>query len=242
MKMDRGIVVLLIGVLLVTAINSVQADSLSPVTTITESAGELVDLTYNGTTYVTANNDLILGETRRYYIHPDTGIHTWWVDGTDPWPLEGVYTETVGGTSTPKPGDIGAKADNYLFRTASGSTDISSIDGIDYQQTIFSQLVDTIFVFERGGNDNGFVYPILADDSLGTGLQLAAGGAPYGNTGVGVNGQTAFGYVLETDVPVKGLRIEASGHDALTIAAVPEPITLSLLAFGGLAVVRRRRR
>ena len=53
--------------------------------------------------------------------------------------------------------------------------------------------------------------------------------------------QTAFGYVLTTDVPVKGLRITASGHDSLSISAIPEPATLVLLSIGGLVILRRRR-
>ena len=103
-------------------------------------------------------------------------------------------------------------------------------------------LVDTIFVFERGGNDNGTVQAILADDSLGMALTLTKNGDPYANTGVNVGGQNAFGYVLTTDVPVKGLRITASGHDALSISAIPEPATICLLSVGGLLALRRRRR
>ena len=192
---------------------SVQADTLSPVSTITTTGNiELLDLTYNGTTYVVANGDLILGITTRWYVIDNVEYH--WPDG-DPVP---AGCPTVGGTSDPKVGDIGAKADNFLLADG-GATDISSIDGIDFQETIFPYLVNTIFVLERGGNDNGIVYPILADDSLGTAQTLTGGGAMYGNTGVGVNGQNAFGYVLETDVPVKGIRITASGHDSFVVTA-----------------------
>jgi len=192
------------------------ADTLSGVSTITTDGDlELLGVTYNGTMYLVAGGDLVQGTTTRWYV-VDT-IEYLWPDG-DPVPPD---CPTVGGTSTPKVGDIGAKADNFLFKN-NGATDICSIDGIDFQETIFSQLVDTIFVFERGGNDAGTVQAILSDDSLGTALPLNDGGTPYAGTGVNVNDQNAYGYVLETDVPVKGLRITASGHDALVVAAVAE--------------------
>ena len=208
------------------------ADTLSGLSDITVADDALVSLRYDATEYTP--DGLILGTTTRWYIPTDTGIETLWPEG-DPAPAA-----TVSGTSNPKDGDVGSKADNFVFRVGS-SNDISSIDGIDFQQTIFPVLVDTIFVFERGGNDNGTVQAILADDSLGTALTLTKGGAPYASTGVDVGGQAAFGYVLTTDVPVKGLRITASGHDALSISAIPEPATIALLGLGGLSLLRRRR-
>jgi len=105
---------------------------------------------------------------------------------------------------------------------------ISSIDGLAYQETIFPFLVSTIFVFENGGNDNGTVQAILADGSLGAALTLTANGAPYANTGVETVGENAFGYVLTTDVPVLGLRITATGHDTLSISAPMPDAALSV--------------
>jgi hypothetical protein len=212
---------------------TVWADSLDGLPDITAADDALVSLTYLGTEYVAADGDLLLGTTARWYI-PAGGVATLWAEG-DPAP-----DATVSGTSTPKDADVGSKADNFVFRVGS-SNDISSIDGIDFQQTVFPALVDTIFVFERGGNDNGTVQAILADGSLGTALTLTKNGEPYGNTGVNVGGQNAFGYVLTTDVPVQGLRITASGHDALSVSAIPEPATIALLGLGGLALLRRRR-
>jgi len=214
--------------------SAAQADSLNGLADVTVVDDAIVSLQYSGAEYVVADGDLVLGTTTRWYIPADTGVETLWAEG-DPAPAA-----TVSGTSNPKDGDVGSKADNFLFRL-DGSNDISSIDGIDFQETVFPTLVDTVFVFERGGNDNGTVQAILADDSLGTALTLTKNGAPYADTGVNVGGQNAYGYVLTTDVPVKGLRITASGHDALSISAIPEPATLALLGLGGLALLRRRR-
>ena len=229
----RFLVTLPITVLLSMLCSAVQADMLSGLPDVTVVDDAIVSLQYLGTDYVVADGDLVLGTTTRWYI--DAGIETLWAEG-DPAPAA-----TVSGTSNPKDPDVGSNADNFFFGIEGDADNISSIDGIDFQQTVFPILVDTIFVFERGGNDNGTVEAILADDSLGTALTLTKNGAPYASTGVDVNGQTAFGYVLTTDVPVKGLRITASGHDALSISAIPEPATLALLGLGGLALLRRRR-
>ncbi|MBE0536286.1 MAG: PEP-CTERM sorting domain-containing protein [Phycisphaerae bacterium] len=210
-------------------VGAVRADMLTGLPGVVVSNGEIVSIEYAGTTYGVA--DLGLGVTTRWYIVD--GVDTLWVDG-DPAPAATITT-----TSNPKVGDIGAKADNFIFNVGAAN-DISSIDGINFQQTIFPFLTNTIFVFERGGNDAGTVQAILPGGQLGEVLTLTANGAPYANTGVGVNGANAFGYVLETSVPVMGLRITASGHDALSISAVPEPASMTLLALGGLALLRRR--
>ena len=188
------------------------ADTLSGLSDVTVVDDAIVSLRYEGTEYVVADGDLAVGTTTRWYVDPGTGVETLWEEGGPTAPT------TVSGTSNPKDTDVGSKADNFLFRL-DGSNDISSIDGIDFQETIFPFLTDTIFVFERNGNDNGTVQAIRADGSLGPALTLTSGGAPYADTGVNVGGQNAFGYVLKTDVPVKGLRITASGHDSLTISA-----------------------
>ena len=194
-----------------------RADELMGVSDITVVDGALVSFRYDGTEYVVADEDLMLGTTTRWYIPADTGVSTFWPEG-DPAPAD-----TVTGTSNAKDGDVGSKGDNFLF-TADGATDISSIDGIDFQETVFALPTKMIFVFERNGNDNGTVAAILPDGSLGTALTLTANGAPYASTGVDVNGQTAYGYVFISDTPVIGLRITASGHDTLTICAAPIPV------------------
>ncbi|MHC4539321.1 MAG: LamG domain-containing protein [Planctomycetota bacterium] len=194
----------------------VDPDTLSGLADVTVVDGAIVSLRHGGTEYVVADGDLTLGTTTRWYIVE--GVETLWVEG-DPAPAA-----TVPGTSSPKDGDVGSKADNFLF-TLEGSTNISSIDGIDFQETIFPSLTDTIFVFERNGNDNGTVQAIMADGSLGTAMTLTKNGEPYASTGVDVNGQTAYGYVVTTGVPVQGVRITAAGHDTLSISTpTPKPV------------------
>nr|NIO32378.1 hypothetical protein [Gemmatimonadota bacterium] len=209
----------------------VAADTLSGLADVTVVDGALVSLRYAEVEYVVAEGDLALGATTRWYIPADTGVPTLWAEG-DPAPAA-----TVSGSSSPKAGDVGSKADNFLF-TLNGASDISSIDGIDYQETVFPFLTDTFFVFERGGNDAGTVQAILADDSLGAAVALAkpADGGPYADTGVGVAGQNAFGLVFTTDVPVKGVRITASGFDLLSISAPqPQPSIIAVDPNGDIA-------
>ncbi|MHC4517254.1 MAG: hypothetical protein ACYTAS_01580 [Planctomycetota bacterium] len=190
-----------------------RGDELAGVSDVTVADGVLVSFRYDGTEYVTDSEDLMLGTTTRWYV-PTGGVATLWAEG------DAAPADTVSGTSNAKAGDVGSKGDNFNF-TLDGATNISSIDGIDYQETIFPLTTKMIFVFERNGNDNGTVEGILPDGSLGTALPLAANGAPYASTGVNVNGQTAHGYVFISDKPVMGVRITASGHDTLSISAVP---------------------
>ena len=206
----------------------VEADILSGLADVTVVDGAIVSVRNVETEYVVADGDLILGTTTRWYV--DAGVETLWAEG-DPAPAE-----TVSGTSNPKDGDVGSKADNFLF-TLDGSTNISSIDGIDFQETIFPSLTDTFFLFERGGNDTGTWQAILADGSLGAEVAFEAANV-YANTGVNVNGQNASGVVFTTDVPVQGVRITASGHDTLSIstpAPVEPPVTITVETNGDIA-------
>ena len=194
----------------------VRADSFSDLADVTVVDGAIVSFRYEGTEYVVEDGDLTLGTTTRWYV-PASGVETLWEDGT-PAP-----EATVSGTSTVKGGDVGPKADNFLF-TLDGTTNISSIDGIDFQETVFPIPANTFFHFERGGNDTGTWQSIRMDGSLGTPIAFS-GAADYADTGVGVNGQNAFGVVFTTDVPVMGVRITASGHDTFSIS-VPTVIPI----------------
>ncbi|MHC4510898.1 MAG: hypothetical protein ACYTAO_18405, partial [Planctomycetota bacterium] len=202
---------LILLMLLVPALvsTSAHADKLTGFSDVTVVDGAIVSLRYDGIEYVVADGDLVQGTTTRWYV-PASGSETLWVDGTP------VPPATVSGTSSVKSGDIGPKADNFLF-TLNGSTNISSIDGIDFQQTIFPSLATTFFHFERGGNDTGTWQAIHADGSLGEPVAFS-GANDYADTGVNVNGQNAYGVVFTTDVPVQGVRITASGHDTFSIS------------------------
>ncbi|MDT8303273.1 MAG: sugar-binding protein, partial [Sedimentisphaerales bacterium] len=192
------------------------AETLSGLADVTVVDGAIESLRLGDTEYVVADGDLMLGTTTRWYVLD--GVETLWVEG-DPAP-----EATVSGSSTTKEGDVGSKADNFLF-TLDGATNISSIDGIDFQETIFPSLSDTFILFERGGNDAGSWQAIYADGSLGEAVQFdkASNGGPYADTGVSANGQNGYGVVFKTSVPVQGVRITASGHDTLSISAVPGP-------------------
>jgi hypothetical protein len=205
-------VVVLLSMLLCGAVEADQALGLPDVVMdIVDGNEAIVSLTYAGTTYVVANGDLATGTTTRWYIDPATQVETQWVDG-DPVP-----PETVSGTSNPKTGDQGWQADNFTFRVPSWSNDMCSIDGIDFMETIFPFATDIFFILERNGNDAGTIQAIYADDSLGPAVTLANRN-PYAATGISVGDQNAYGLVFITDTPVKGLRITASGFDALSIS------------------------
>ncbi|MBL7187731.1 MAG: hypothetical protein ISS70_15520, partial [Phycisphaerae bacterium] len=203
-------------------LTAAEPDKLSGLSDITVVDDAIVSLRYDDTEYVVANEDLMLGTTTRWYIVD--GVKTLWVEG-DPAPAD-----TVSGTSNAKEGDVGSNADNFLF-SLDGATNMSSIDGIDFQETIFPILTDTIFVFERGGNDAGTWQAILADGSLGEPVTLdkASNGGPYADTGIAVGTpiQNAFGVVFKTVEPAQGVRITASGHDTLSIS-IPRPVPLQI--------------
>jgi len=187
------------------------ADELVGLSDVTAVGGAIISLRYEGVEYVVEDGDLVLGTTTRWYIQG--GVETLWEEGT-PTPAA-----TVTGTSTVKAGDVGSKADNFNF--TDGGTNISSIDGIDFQQTVFPSLSKVFFHFERGGNDTGTWQAIYANGSLGTPVQFTASNV-YADTGVNVNGQNAFGVVFLTDAPAIGVRITASGHDTFSIS-IPAP-------------------
>jgi len=195
---------------------SARADKLTGMADVTVVDGEIISFRHEGTEYVVAEEVVVLGTTTRWYV--DGGVETLWPEG-DPVPAAAPTVPNP--SSNAKVGDVGSNADNFFFAVPGDPDNISSIDGINFQETVFPFLTNMFFVFERNGNDNGTVQAILPDGSLGTAMRLAAGGAPYANTGVDVNGQAAYGYVVTTDVPVQGIRITAEGHDTLSLSALP---------------------
>ncbi len=206
-----SLVVVLLSMLLCGA---ARADALAGFSDITVAGDAIVSLRHAGTEYVVANGDLTLGTTTRWYIPVATGVPTLWAEGA-PTP---AATTTPG--APPKPEDPGSEGDNFLFRL-NGANNMSSLDAINFQETIFPLLTKTVFVFERGGNDTGTFQAILEDGSLGAPVAFN-GTSVYKDTGADVGGQHAFGVVFTTDVWVKGVRITAPGHDCLSISAIPK--------------------
>lgn len=177
----------------------------------------IVSINYKGIDYVVAEGDLTLGTTTRWYLDAND-VEILWAEG-DPAPAA-----TVDGTSSPKVGDVGSHADNFQF-AVEGAANISSIDGINFQETVFESPSSIFFIFERGGNDAGSMQAIMADGSLGDAVEFAkaSNGGPYAKTGYKVSGQDEYGVVFKTNVPVMGVRVAASGHDTLSIS-IPTPV------------------
>lgn len=198
------------------------ADSLVGLAEVEVVDDAMVSLHHEGVDYVVADGHLDLGVTTRWYVPADTGVAMLWEEG------EPAPAATVSGTSNPKQGDVGSEADNFLF-ALQGAASLSSLDGIDYQETVFTSPRDTFFLFERGGNDAGIWQAIRVDGTLGpeVAFDKTSNGGPYADTGVSVDGQNAYGVVFKTDEPVLGLRIVASGHDTLSIST-PTPRTLQV--------------
>ena len=91
----------------------------------------------------------------------------------------------------------------------------------------------TIFIFEKGGNDNG---SIQALDAMGDPVGNAVVFSPSDFAGTGYTGysdqpQGAFGTVITSDIPIYGVILTASrlpaegglGIDPLCICAIPAP-------------------
>jgi len=117
------------------------ADTFSDLADVTVVDGAIVSFRYEGTEYVVEDGDLTLGTTTRWYV--DAGVEVLWLEG-DPVPAAAPTVPNP--SSNAKVGDVGSKADNFLF-TLEGSTNISSIDGINFQETIFPLPANTFFLF-----------------------------------------------------------------------------------------------
>jgi len=190
-------------------------NTLSGLADVTVADGAIVSIRHAGAEHVVANKDLVVGITTRWFIDPATGLETLWAEG------DSAPGATVSGTGPIHADRVGSNADNYLFVSNDGGANMSSINSIDFQETIFEEPTDTFFVFERGGDDKGFVQAILEDGSLGQPMSFNK--APYANTGAHAAGLLGFGMVFETSELVMGVRITASGHDTLSISTPIAP-------------------
>jgi hypothetical protein len=74
------------------------------------------------------------------------------------------------------------------------------------------------------GNRNGNIYRV---DSLGQAATFATGFAKIGGLAFSADGQTLY--------------VAQSEHSDVIVAVVPEPATMSLLALGGVAMLKRKR-
>jgi hypothetical protein len=116
-----------------------------------------------------------------------------------------------------------ADADN-LDLTTYGSLDDSTVI-----QTVFARPVTTIFMMERGANDNGFFQALDADGNP-TGEMVAFTAADFQlpDAGLKIVGQDAGGIAIQSDVPIGGFVIlpsEGGVHsiDPASISAIPIP-------------------
>ena len=129
-------------------------------------------------------------------------------------------------------------ADDFCFDRTMHTTDNGA-----YLKTLFDVYSTTFFVFENNGNDDATWYGIHENGTLRPGVLVDASKVAkntHYTTGLGC--QRLMGYCFKTDVPVKGIRIVGRGFDAYSISCIPipEPATLTLLALGGAAALRRR--
>ena len=168
----------------------------------------MTSLTYNGVTY--NSSQFGYGKTDRYYNLVTGGTALWTPEGS-PFPADGV---DLGGSSNPKPYDVGSEADNNIWNITPspdpGSIpDMASLDGISHLKTLFASPVTDIFLFERGSGDPGTVLPILSSDGL------TLGTTPLNLTysqiaGASVNGQNVQGLVYHADNPIWGFQVDGA--------------------------------
>ena len=130
-----------------------QADALAGFSDITVASDAIVSLRHAGTEYVVANGDL------RWAQRP--GGLSLWLPGCRLCGLKRLrLLRRRRPRGTPQTRGVGSEGDDCPVRL-NGSNNMSSLDGINFQETIFPLLTNTVFVFERGGNDTGTFQAIL---------------------------------------------------------------------------------
>jgi len=101
----------------------------------------------------------------------------------------------------------------------------ASADDQAYVQTMFAVPVTTIFIIEKGGNDNGYMQCLDQNgDPLGEPVPFSP--ADFKDTGLkGVQNQAVAAAVVTVDVPVYGIRIlppddKALGFDPTSVSGI----------------------
>ena len=101
----------------------------------------------------------------------------------------------------------------------------ASLDDSNFINMVFAVPVTTIFIVERGGNDEGFIQPLDAAGNPVGGLQTFAK-SDWHKPGAKINGQAAGAIVITSEVPISGIRILPPaggkiGLDPASICAIP---------------------
>lgn len=94
-----------------------------------------------------------------------------------------------------------ADADDFDLGTYASLDDSSAID------MMFGVTVSTVFIVERGANDQGFIQPLdAAGDPVGPAVQYAK--SDWHKPGIKINGnQDAGAIVIQARKPISGVRI-----------------------------------
>ena len=158
----------------------------------------------------------------------------------------GTTTYTAGTANPSAPNNFSYYADDFSLTTSAIS------DSQTYIQTLFSQPITQVFLFEKSGNDGG---TLEALDSSGNVIGNSISYAPHptaywtdtGYRGDSLNPQEAWDLAITSDTPIYGVRfVNGSGYgidpiSVMAVAPIPEPAAVGLLGFGMLMLLGRKR-
>ena len=204
---------------------------------------------------LSAPNGLTFGPDGDLYVNNETGNNVTRYDGLT-GTLIGVFAS---GLSAPR-GGICFGPDNNLYVSSAGSGDVKVFDGSTgvFQETLSGTELVTPngMVFGPDGNlyvnDEGsnHVVRIMLDESGNETGVFASSGLVAPRGGIGFYGDTLYVASAGSDEIIAfdsttGAKTGVFSSDVAVpngLYIVPEPTTLSLLALGGLSLIRRRKR